>query len=228
LREVTEDVGGEEKSNTVYTFEKDGKVYHLKPDAGWGTNLGIKAWNLDVLAYSKIKELPPKIKDKFISDMMSNQHNREYIQTLIIKTIQNNLKSKGLEHPITWFSPLIIQSLEKNNIRIQTPVVVFEDRQVKHSLYDKKVEKQRLTKKQFLNIYSFLNGPDEIYIDTKDLAVIYVKYLSPNEIIDNRNCIKIPVKINSNNSKRPVNYIGTTGRINIDSIKKDKRYKKIE
>lgn len=47
LTEVTENVGGEMKPNSVYTFSSGGNVYHLKPDAGWNTNLGKKY--IDVL-----------------------------------------------------------------------------------------------------------------------------------------------------------------------------------
>lgn len=44
--------------------------------------------------------------------------------------------------------------------------------------------------------------------------IIFVKFLSQKDIIDNKDCIKIPVVINSKNPKRPINRIGTTGRIN--------------
>ena len=228
LTETTETVGDTEKPNTSYRFDRNGLVYDLKPDAGWGTNLGTKAWNLDVLAYSKIKQLPQNVKDKFISDMASNIYNRKLISEMIQKTIQRGFSSRGEEMPITWFSPKIIYFLEKEKIRIKTPVVVFEDRQVKHSLSARKVLKQRLSQKQFLDIYSLIHGADELYLDTQDSAIVYVKYLPKQDIFDNRDCIKIPVKINSDNENRPVNYIGTTGRVNSLTIKKDKRFKRIE
>ena len=118
--------------------------------------------------------------------------------------------------------------MENENIRLQTPIAVFEDRQVKHSLSPRKVETQRLTKEQFLRIYDMVADYDEVYIDTQAHAVVYLKYLSKDEIVDGRDCIKIPVVINSQDKRRPVNYISTTGRISSKNIKTDKRYKKIE
>ena len=201
----------------------------MSADAGWGTNLGTKAWNLDVQAYKKIAKLPQDVQDKFISDMAQNVHNKENIQGLITKTIKNNLLSRGNEDVLTWFTPEIIKALEDNKIRLQTPVAVFEDRQVKHSLGDRKTLKQRLSEEQFLNIYDYVKNPDEVYLDTELSAIIYVKYLPEDEIIDERDCIKIPVQINTNKRKRPINYVGTTGRINhFKTFNKSKRYKRIE
>ena len=53
-----------------------------------------------------------------------------------------------------------------------------------------------------------------------------VKYLPKEEIIDGRDCIKIPVPINTNDPKRPINFIGTLGRIPLRSFINNKRYKK--
>ena len=211
-----------------YDFNVNGRDFRLVPDAGWNTNLGEKAYNMDVLAYSKIQNLPQPVKDKFISDMAQNVHNEKNVVNLINKTIKRGYKSRGEELPLTWFTPNIIRYLEKNNIRLKTPVVVFEDRQVKHSLGERKVLKQRLTETQFLKISEYIKNPDEILLDTEQLAIIYVKFLPKNEIIDNKDCIKIPVEININNPKRPINYIGTTARVNYKSSLNHSRYKKIE
>ena len=62
--------------------------------------------------------------------------------------------------------------------------------------------------------------------------MLFVKFLPKEEVIDGRDCIKIPVNINSTNSKIPVNYIGTTGRIKYKNTFKGKgneiRFKKVE
>jgi len=228
LKEIETLVGGEPKTITAYDFKANGKSFRMSADAGWGTNLGTKAWNLDVQAYKKIAKLPQDVQDKFISDMAQNVHNKENIQGLITKTIKNNLLSRGNEDVLTWFTPEIIKALEDNKIRLQTPVAVFEDRQVKHSLGDRKTLKQRLSEEQFLNIYDYVKNPDEVYLDTELSAIIYVKYLPEDEIIDERDCIKIPVQINTNKRKRPINYVGTTGRINHSDTFKNKRYKRIK
>ena len=211
-----------------YSFKVGNQDYTLQADAGWSTNLGAHAWNIDLSAYRKIEKLPQELKDTFISQMAQNIYSKEAIVNLIKKTINNNLNSRGLEQTLTWFSPKIIQALENENIRLQTPIAVFEDRQVKHSLSPRKVETQRLTKEQFLRIYDMVADYDEVYIDTQAHAVVYLKYLSKDEIVDGRDCIKIPVVINSQDKRRPVNYISTTGRISSKNIKTDKRYKKIE
>lgn len=220
--------GIEENSTTPYSFKLGSKEYTLQADAGWATNIGAHAWNLDVLAYNKIEKLPQELKDTFISQMAQNIHSKDAIENLIKKTIKNDLNSRGLEQTITWFTPKIIQALEKENIRLQTPIAVFEDRQVKHSLGARKVSKQQLSQQQFLRLYNMVSDYDEVYIDTQEHAIVYLKYLPKDEIVDGRDCIKIPVVINSSDKRRPVNYISTTGRISSKNIKTDKRYKKIE
>ncbi len=203
----------------------------MSADAGWGTNLGTKAWNLDVQAYKKIAKLPQDIQDKFISDMAQNVHNKKVIENLTNKIINQNFKIFKVEEPaITWILPSVLKYLKENqNLKVQSPVISFEARQVKHSLGKTKIEKQKLTTNQFLQIYDVLNGNyNELFYDTKISAIIYVKMLTKGEIVDGRDCIAIPVNINSKRTDRPVNYIGTTKRINYDNILKDKRYIKIE
>lgn len=203
----------------------------MSADAGWGTNLGTKAWNLDVQAYRKIAKLPQDIQDKFISDMAQNVLNKKVIENLTNKIIKQKFKIFKIEEPaITWLSPSVLKYLKENQkLQVQSPVISFESRQVKHSLSKTKTEKQKLTEKQFLQLYDVLNGNyDELFYDTEIPAIIYVKMLPNKEIIDGRDCIAIPVNINSKRTDRPINYIGTTKRIPISNIKNDKRYKKIE
>ncbi len=231
IKPATVLVDGKEMPTQSYTFEKAGKIMTLTPDAGWGTNLGVQAWGIDVQAWNKVEGLPEQVKYNFIAKMAENRHNKKSIELLIKETLsREGFKSRGIEKTLTWFTPDIVMALEKNNIKLQTPIATFEDRQVRHSLApDVKVESQRLSQEQFKNIYEYIKNPDEIYIDTYDAAVVYVKNLPKNEIIDGRDCIKIPVKINSTNKKRPVNYVGTTGRVNKhDTFSDVKRYKKIE
>lgn len=225
-------VGDEIKEIPVYKFNDGGIERVLKPDAGWETNLSIKAWGIDVQAWNKAMDMPEKIKFDFIAQMASNPHNEKGIIALIDKMIQNNfiIKTTPEEKTLTWFTPEILKALQKENYKLISPIVTFEERQVKHSLSDVKVEKQRLTETQLKNIYKYIQNADEIYIDTEELAVVYVKFLPKDEIIENRDCIKIPIIINSIKKKRPVNYVGTTGRINHKNTfgGNQKRYKKIE
>lgn len=222
-------VGDKKVNIPVYKFENAGQIRSVKPDAGWEYNPGSLAWGIDVQAWNKVEGLPEEVKYDFISRMAVNPYKKEVIKNIINDTLKRpDFSSRGIETAIGWFNPQIISNLNKESIKMQTPVIVFEDRQVKHSLGERKAQKQRLTEEQFKKVYDYINSPDEIYIDTQDYAVIYIKYLPKSEIINNCDCIKVPVKINSSNSKRPVNYIGTTSRINSNTIKKDKRYKKLE
>ena len=220
LREVTEDVGGEEKSNTVYTFEKDGNVYHLKPDAGWGTNLGIKAWNLDVLAYSKIKELPQPIKDKFISTMAQNVHNEVVFKNFVSTIIKNNLinKSPIKEIPITWISPNILKELTKTKLTPKTPIIVLQDERIGHIL-DRKVN---IT--DFISIYEIINNPDEVYYDftrSGDVGLAFIRFIDDNFIL------KVCVKLDKLKRKQLVNYVSTVGKVPKSELLNKKMYKKI-
>ena len=229
---INDDTGETKKIAQLMTKDLSGRDIVMSTDAGWSGNVGKCAWDIDVLAYKSIKTLPEKTRDVFISELAQNPHNKSVIENMIAETIKRGMKSYGIEKTVTWFMPDVIKSLEKENIRLQTPIAVLEDRQVFHSLGDRKYINQRLTQTQFYNIYNYIKDADEIFIDTQEHAVVYVKFLPKDEIIDDRDCIKIPVIINSKNKKRPVNYVGTTGRINYKSTFKGKgnenRYKKVE
>ena len=163
--------------------------------------------------------------------MAQNVHNKNVIEALTNKIISQKFKIFAQEEPaITWMSPVMLKYLrETQKIEPQSPVITFEARQVKHSLSDRKVATQRLTEPQFKKVYDILNGGyDELYYDTELSGLVYVKMLPKDEIVEGRDCIAIPVNINSKRTDRPVNYIGTTKRIPVTNIRHDKRYKKIE
>ena len=228
---VINDETGETKQVAIFKTQIGNKDVFMQTDAGWSYNVGQAAWNLDVLAFNSLKELPQNVKDRFISEMAENIYNKSGIENLIRETLERPyFASHGIEKPLSWFTPDIIKAIEKEKIRLKTPVIVLEDRQVKHSLGNVKVEKQRLTQKQFLKLYDYVHSPDEIFIDTQENAIVYVKFLPKNEIIDGRNCIKVPVPINVDNPRRPVNFVGTTSRIPYQNTfgGKQTRYKKIK
>ena len=246
---VAEQVGENEVETPVYTFDDLGKTYSLKPDAGWSYNPATECWGIDVQAWKKVDFLNGKkdlfkgkelekaqevIRNSFISKMAENPHRKEVIENIINKGILNNFQfdtKNKLDSTITWFNPAILKKLQEHNIPLKSPIVTFEERQVGHSLDPNiKVDKQRLTPTQFKEIYDCLNKPDEIFIDIKDPQVLYVKFLrQKNEIINGRDCIKIPVRINTKGKKRPINYIGTSGRVKYkDAFSDRKRFKKVE
>ena len=225
-------VGNEEKEVPVFNVNDGGVEKHLIPDAGWETNLGVKASGLDIQAWNKVKDMPEDIKYKFISEMAGNKKDNKGIVNIINDGIKNNFKLKQLprDKVLTWFTPEIYKAIQNySKEKLVSPIVIFQERQVKHSLSkDIKIEKQRLTEQQLKNIHKFVNNPDEIFIDTEDLAVVYVKFLPKEEIIDGRDCIKIPIQINTNKKGYPLNYMATSGRINYTNTfgGKQTRYKK--
>lgn len=177
----------------------------------------------------KSKKLPQTVQDRFISEMAQNPHRKAVVMNIIDKMLKKDYKNAIIDTPITWLSPVIIKALKSNNLEPLTPVIAFERKQVSHSLNRNiKVAKQRLTEQQFKKIYDYLNDPDEIFFDTEKQQLLFVKFLPKDEVIEDRDCIKIPVIINSNNKNRPINYIGTTGRVNYNETFKNPSYKKIE
>lgn len=221
IKEISTIVGKEEKSLTAYDFNVNGKNYRLVPDAGWNTNLGNKAWNMDVLAYSKIQNLPQPIKDKFISDMAQNVHTQNKFKKFVTKIVNNNLINKSTikEVPITWLSPKILKTLSKDNLSPKTPVVVFQDERIGHIL-DRKVG---IT--EFLKLYEIINNPDETYYDYTRRGNIGLAFI---RFVDDKTVLKVCVKLNKKKRKQIVNYISTVGKVPKTELLNPKMYKKIE
>ena len=89
--------------------------------------------------------------------------------------------------------------MEDNKIHLQTPVAAFEDRQLKHSLGDRKTLKQRLSEEQFLNIYDYVKNPDEVYYDYTRQGSVGLAFI---RFIDAENCIKVCVKLDKTKRKK--------------------------
>ena len=220
---------GEQSPVGNYKFKVGGKTFNLTTDSGWSYNPGACAWDLDVQAYNKIKDLPQTVKDRFISEMAQNPHRKDVVENYIKKSIAKDYRNTPQEVALTWFTPKIITALKENKVEPVTPVVSMKLGKTTHTRRDKKVEiGQALSVEQSKNLWDYVNNADEVYIDTQDFALIYIKHLPEDEIIDGRDVIKIPVKINNKNKKLPVNYIGTLSKIHYIDLKRDKRYKKIE
>lgn len=225
LRDVTDVVGGEERGNKAFDFDVAGKKFTLKPDAGWGTNNGIHAWNLDVQAYKKAVNLPKEIQDRFISDMAQNVHNKNILEQFVNKYVDsgNKIIDSNKQRTLTWLSPTLLKNLKKDKIKPQTPIVVLTDNRIGHTLGKK------VTKPELIGIYDILNNPDAIYYDytTKDtIGLAYVKN------INEKQCLKVCVKLNylygKKGNKHPVNWISTVGKVLKSEMNDKKNYKKIE
>lgn len=219
---------GETKQVAVFkTTDLAGKPVVMQADAGWSSNAGKAAWDIDVLAFNEVKVMPQDIKDKFISEMAQNTHNEKVYQNFVKNTIKNELKPKGLERTLTWIQPALLNQLTKENIKINTPVIIMQDSRIGHIIGNVKVKKQKISEEQLLNLHSIINNPDEIYLDTKDKTIFYIKYLKGNDIIDKRDALKVAVKISRYKKDRPVNYIATVSRIKKQDLN-NPAYKKIK
>lgn len=199
-----------------------------KTDAGWNYNVGKSAWNLDVLAYKEIAQLPTPIQNSFISDMAQNRHRKDEIERFIQYNYYNNLKLKILEQKVlTWLSPVVLKALKEENIDVKTPIATLPSTKIYHALRPTKTEGQLLSKPQYLRIYDYVNNSDKVFIDKKEKKLLYVFFLAEKDIIDGRDCIIIPLKLNQ---ARPTpNFAANAEMVKYKDALSDKnRYKKIE
>lgn len=234
LREVTEDVGGEEKSNTVYTFEKDGKVYHLKPDAGWGTNLALNSSNYDLLIYDKIKNFEYGLKAPLLDELNTNPISINKVQRTIEKGIAEvvNQTFKADKQPVTlaWLTPDILKFTEKEKLVNVGATIIMSDKDIIHLLRSNKNEKQKLTTAQIRRMPINFRKPTAVYYDTQDNALIYIQKLPQEEIEDEKDIVKFVVKPQANKKqKQNIWELTTAGKASMyKDIIQQKRYKKIE
>lgn len=216
---------GETKPVGVFkTKDLSGRDIVMQTDAGWSTNVGKAAWNIDVMAFNSIKELPQKTKDIFISEMAQNPHTQKAFSNFVQNVIKNRLIGKGLEKTVTWLQPAMLNNLAKENIKINTPVVVMQDNRVGHIIGEVKTTKQKISEEQLYKLYEIINNPDVVYYDYSrkgTVGLVYIRNLPKNK------CLKVCVKLNKFKNKVPVNYISTAGIVDKNSLN-NSLYKKIE
>ena len=119
----------------------------------------------------------------------------------------------------------MLNKLAKENIKINTPVVVMQDSRIGHIIGEVKTEKQKIDDTQLLELYNIINNPDAVYLDYSkpdSKGLVYIRNLDKNK------CLKVCVKLNKFKSKIPVNYISTAGIVDISSMNNPQIYKKIE
>ena len=221
-KEINTDGDGQKPA---YSFKLGTKDYTLQADDGWGCNIGAHAWNLDVLAYSKIEKLPQELKDNFISQMAQNVYKEKSFKTFVDSIIDNDMKPRKLEQAITWIKPELLKTLIKDKVNIQTPVIVMQDDRVGHIMGGR----AKLSRDEFYNIYNIINNYDDKYYDYTQEGVISLAFIK--NIPNSENCYKVCVKLSRHNKKTqtPVNYLSTAGIVKkYNIIKNPKQYKKIE
>lgn len=225
---VNNDTGETKEVSVFDTTDITGKKISVQTDAGWSRNPGKAAWDIDAIAYDAVKDMPQGLKDKFISDMAQNIHKENAYKNFVSNIVANNLKAKGLEQTVTWLNPKTLNALQGENIAPKTPIVVMQDDRIGHIIGDVKIIQQRITTEQLQDLHSIINNPDEMFIDTEDKSIIFVKFISKSTIKDGRNWLKVIVKVDRTKGGAPVNYVATAGRVNKATITKNNRYKKIE
>lgn len=222
---INEDTG-EKTQRAVFKADTGGVIRNIKPDAGWSYNPGAAAYNIDVLAYKNVKELPQKVQDIFISNMAQNLHRQASYESFMQNLLDKKYKEVGKDVVLTWIAPKVLSFLEREKAMPLTPIVVCQQK-ITHFMTTKTAE-QVISKSQLLKLYDIINKPDHIFFDTKNNSLIYVAMLEAKEIVDGRNCLKIAVKINKTNKGMPVNYLATPARVDFSSISRGQQYKKVE
>lgn len=230
IKEVSEVVGDTEKQNTVYTFSKGGNVYHLKPDAGWGTNQALNSSNYDLLLYDKIKNFDYGLKAPLIEEINANPISIKQVQKTIEKGISEVEKQtfKANKMPVTlaWLTPDILKFTEKEKLKNVGAVIFLSDNDVIHLLRTNKNIKQKLSTEQLRRMPINFRKPDAVYYDIQDNALIYIQKLPKNEIEDEKDIIKFVVKPQKVANEN-VWKLTTAGKIKKIDLNNN-RYRKVE
>lgn len=209
--------GGESATVTEFIIkDKDSKTISVAPDAGWNHNVGKAAWDIDVVAWDKAKNLPDSMKDKFISDMAQNIPRQDAFASLVETSIKESFKPRGIEKSVGWMDTETINWLNKNDLQPQSPVIVMQDNRIGHIIGSRKNENQRITVENLKDICSIISKPDAVYFDKSKKSaptMLYIKW------IDNDNTLKFVVKLNRKNKKQPVNYVATAGIVKPQNLK---------
>lgn len=223
ISKIIETVGNKEVEVPTYKFDNAGIPTTLKADKGWGVNLGVHAWGIDVQAWNKVENLNENLKYQFISKMASNPYNEKVFKNFVDEIIKNNLKPKGFEKPISWIGVELFKKLNQNNVILKNPVIVFQDDRIGHIIGNR----GKLSAKELKQAYNIINNPDSIYFDftMKDTGLCFVK-----NIPDSDECYKVCTKLAKKHkkTKESVNYISTIGKVKKAEMQDKKHFKKIE
>lgn len=216
-------VGGDKKSVAEYTFHHDGRKISISPSPGFSYDTAKASWGIDVQAWSKVENLPQKIKDSFISDMANNPHNKKVFDNMIEKLAKNGFKAQRIEKTLSWITPELFKKL--NEVEIKTPIVVFQDKRAGHIIG----ERAKLSKDELKKIYDILNNPDNVYYDytkgERGTNLAFTKDIPKTDTVT-KVCVKLTKK--SNISGDVVNYVTTAGKVKKSEMKDTKSFKKIK
>jgi len=213
-----------EKKLKVEDSRKSKINERIIPDLGWRNNPGKEAWIIDTVVYEKAKDIDPKIKDKFIGEMVQNLPRKRAFASAVSQIIQDGYKVKGLDYTAGWINTNTLNNLTENKIPPITPVISMKDDSIAHAIRTTKLDAGKTSIDLAKQIPETIAAPDAVYLDegSKYPALIYVKNLEDNKVL------KIVVNINQAKKKRPINEVKTIGIVDKNDIQKDKRYKKLQ
>lgn len=226
---VKSSVGDKEIEMPTYKFNNKGTMMTLTPDKGWGVNLGVKAWGIDIQAWNKVENMPDSIKYDFISKMASNPYRKKDYLNWANNIFNNGLKNTELEKVISWLSVSLYKKINVNSKGIDSPIIVISNSQIGHSGINKNL-KQALSKNEYLKVYDIINNPDEVYYDYTKPKWLQIAFI--HKIANSNKCIKVCVRFNQKSKLKDRTYkiskVTTVAKVPYIDIKKGDKYKKIE
>lgn len=225
LTETTETVGDTEKPNTSYRFDRNGLVYDLKPDAGWGTNQALNSNYLDTQFYDKIKNFSYGMKAPLIKELNENEVSINKVRRTVEKGIkqvaEQTFRPDKQPATLAWLTPEILKFIEKEKLLNVGGVIKITDADIIHLMRTNKNVKQKLTTEQIRRMPINFRKPTAVYYDVVDSALIYIQKLPENEIIDGKDIIKFVVK-----PTKTTWQLRTAGKIKSEDLNSE-RYKKM-
>lgn len=233
LTETTETVGDTEKPNTSYRFDRNGLVYDLKPDAGWGTNQALNSNYLDTQLYDKMKNFSYGMKAPLINELNENEVSINKVRRTVEKGIkqvaEQTFRPDKQPATLAWLTPEILKFIEKEKLLNVGGVIKITDADIIHLMRTNKNVKQKLTTEQIRRMPINFRKPTAVFYDVVDSALIYIQKLPENEIIDGKDIIKFVVKPTANKKEqKDIWELKTAGKANLyKDIIKQKRYKKM-
>ena len=118
----------------------------------------------------------------------------------------------------------VVQYLEKLGIKLGTTDIKLTYGKIKHITREDKKEAQKVSEEQLKRAEKIINE-NNVYYDTSKKNILYISQLNPEEINEERDWIKIPIKLNDKNGE---NIILTMSIIPAKDIFTDSKYKKID
>ena len=118
----------------------------------------------------------------------------------------------------------VITYLEKLGIKLQKSEIDLTYGKVEHINREDKKESQKLSPEQIKRINTII-AQNDVYFDSEKENIVYISKLPPEEILNNRDWIKVPVNLNDKDGN---NIVATMSIIPAKDIFKNSTYKKID